>query len=194
MNDHAGVGPRTNIVLSLGLLVGCALGWLSTDTFGASLQVDPLGPAYYPRFVILCTAALSAAMLVASIRGLRSNAAGQEPAPREPLPASVAAIDDAGTQAVAETEETLPPVFYPRLLSVLALSLAYVLLLEGLGYFVSTVLYIVALLLLVRVRNPIRIGSCALGTPLVFQSLFQKLLGIPLPGGLLDKLPFNLPF
>jgi hypothetical protein len=188
------VGPRTNIVLSLGLLVGCALGWLGTDTFEAALLVDPLGPAYYPRFVLLCIAALSVVLLVASIRGLRRKAADEEPAPQEPLPASLAAIDGVGTQAVAEDVETLPPVYYPRLLSVLALSLGYALLLEGIGYFLSTVLYVIALLVMVRVRNPLRIAGCALGLPLVFQSLFQKLLGIPLPGGLLDKLPFNIPF
>jgi hypothetical protein len=43
---------------------------------------------------------------------------------------------------------------------------------------------------LLRVRNPLAIAGCALGVPLVLDLLFGRLLGIPLPGGLLDLVDF----
>ncbi len=94
----------------------------------------------------------------------------------------------AGTAAV--DEEALPPVSYPRMVAVLGLSFAYVLLLQRLGYFISTLLYVVVLLPLLRVRNLLAIAGCALGVPLVLDLLFSRLLGIPLPGGLLDLVDF----
>jgi Tripartite tricarboxylate transporter TctB family len=181
--DDSAVGPRTNIALSVGILVACGLGWLATNALPSGLRVDPLGPAYYPRFVLLGMAALAAALLVASVRDLRRRPEGAAPELADPLPAQAVSADREG-------EEALPPVSYPRMLAVLGLSFGYVLSLESLGYFIATLLYVVALLLLLRVRNPLAIAGCALGVPLVLDSLFGRLLGIPLPGGVLDRLTF----
>jgi hypothetical protein len=187
--DDSAVGPRTNIALSVGILVACGLGWLATNALPSGLRVDPLGPAYYPRFVLLGMAALAAALLVASVRDLRRRPEGAAPESADPLPAQAVSADREGEAAVVE-EEALPPVSYPRMLAVLGLSFGYVLSLESLGYFIATLLYVVALLLLLRVRNPLAIAGCALGVPLVLDSLFGRLLGIPLPGGVLDRLTF----
>ena len=187
MDDSSRVGPRTNVVLSLGILVACGLGWLATNTLPSGLRVDPLGPAYFPRFVLLGLAVLATALLVASVLELRRGSPVLEPASPDPRPAQAvtAGIDETPT---VEDEAALPPVSYPRMIAVFGLSLAYVLLLERLGYFISTLVYVVALLLLLRVRNPLTIAGCALGIPLVLDALFGRLLGIPLPGGVLDYL------
>ena len=191
MNDSPSVGPRTNLVLSLIILAACGLGWLAIDTLPRGLTVDPVGPAYFPRFILLCILGLALALLIASLRDLRRSVA--EPAP-EPLPMQEAAARAAGTAPEHEDEEPLPPFSYPRMLAVLGWSTLYVLAIERLGYFISTLVYVVVLLLMLRVRNALAVAGCALGIPLVLQALFQKLLTVPLPGGLLDNLPFELPF
>jgi len=60
--------------------------------------------------------------------------------------------------------------------------------LTPLGYVISTLLFVAALLPLLRVRNVAAIVGCAIGTPLVLGALFDRLLGVPLPGGVLDIL------
>jgi hypothetical protein len=80
------------------------------------------------------------------------------------------------------------------MIAVLALSIACILVMNTLGYFFATLVYVILLLLLLRVRNPLTIAGCALGVPLILQTLFNKLLSVPLPGGLLDRLPFTMPF
>lgn len=189
--DESTVGPRTNIVLSLGILVACGLGWLATNALPSGLRVDPLGPAYYPRFVLLGMAVLAAALLVASVRDVRRAPRVAEPAPLDPVPAqAVGPVGEDGgdvTLAAADEEE-LPPISYPRLLGVLAWSVGYVLLLERLGYIVSTLVYVAGLLVALRVRNRLAIVGCTIGIPLVLDALFGRLLGIPLPGGVLELL------
>ena len=187
MDESSSVGPRTNLALSAGILVACGLGWLATNALPSGLRVDPLGPAYYPRFVLLGLAALATALLVASLRELRRQPGRAEPVPTDPLPAQAASAATDGAPAIAD-EDALPPVSYPRMVGVLGLSIAYVLLMETLGYLISTLLYVVLLLLLLRVRNPWAVAGCALGIPLILDALFGRLLGIPLPAGLVEDL------
>jgi hypothetical protein len=189
VGDSEGVAPRTNVVISLVLLGICALSWLATDTLPRGLVVDPIGPAYFPRFIILSIAVLSAALLLTNLIHLRRKAAA-EPVASEPRTIQETALDaDSATD-----EDALPPISYSRMIAVLALSIACVLLLNTLGYFFAILLYVILLLLLLRVRNRLTIAGCALGVPLILQTLFNKLLSVPLPGGLLDRLPFTMPF
>ena len=192
MGDSEGISPRTNVVLSIVILLACLGGWLAADALPRGLVVDPIGPAYFPRFIIIGIAALAATLLLLSLRGLRRRATVADPGGSGLVSQAAASDLTTGTPSPANEDEQLPPLSYARMIAVLALSLAYVLLLNVLGYFISTALYVVALLLLLRVRNVPAIAGCALGTPLVLQSLFQKLLGVPLPGGILDRFP--LPF
>lgn len=184
MNDSPSVSPRTNVVLSLIILAACLAGWFAIDVLPRGLTVDPVGPAYFPRVIVLCIAVLALALLLTNLRDLNRPRVAAPP-PEPPHQA---------TALPGEEQEALPPFSLSRLLAILGLSLAYVLLIERLGYFLSTLLYVTLLLLLLRVRNPAAIAGCALGIPLVLQVLFQRLLSVPLPGGLLDNLPFTLPF
>jgi putative tricarboxylic transport membrane protein len=179
MQDASSVGPRTNIVLSLGILALCGLGWLAADSLPPGLRVDPLGPAYYPRFVLLSLAALAVALLVASLRDLRRERDGLSEALADPSAAIGESPDETWTTA---------PISYPRMLAVLALSFGYVLAMTSLGYLASSVLYVVALLLLFGIRRPLAIAATAFGLPAVLYGLFGWLLGVPLPGGVLEAL------
>ena len=197
MDESDSVGPRTNVVLSLLILAGCGLGWLATDSLPAGLRVDPLGPAYYPRFVLLSLAGLALALLAASLRDLRAGRSPVEPStvPDPALVPGAIAAPGVATEAVADAidDEPLPPISYPRMLAVFVLALAYVLLLVPLGYLVSTILFVAVLLPLLRVRRPLTVAACALGTPLVLGGIFGFVLGIPLPDGILEYLPLELP-
>lgn len=172
MGDSPSVGPRTDIALSLGILALSGLGWLATDALPTGLRLDPLGPAYFPRFVLISLAMLATALLVRSIWAARRGPA---------TPSST-------TPTAGETEAAPSPISYPRMLGVLALSIGYVLLMDALGYLVSSVLYVAAVLVLLRVRRPLAIALCAVGLPAVLYALFGWLLGVPLPGGVLEAL------
>jgi len=174
VNGSSRVGPRTNIVLSVAILILTGIGWLATDTLPSGLRVDPLGPAYYPRFVLLGLASLALALLVTSLRELVSK--------NGPL-----------TPGSSLSQRERESVSYRRLAGVMGLALAYVLLLNGLGYFISTGLFVALLLPLLQVRRLPAILGCALGTPLLLSALFGRLLGVPLPGGVLDRLVGVLP-
>jgi hypothetical protein len=184
VGDSPAVGPRTDIVLSVGILALCGLGWLATDALPLGLRLDPLGPAYFPRFVLICLAALATALLVNSAWVLRRGAADRSATASEP----VATPDGPEQAADEEAGWDAAPISYPRMLGVLALSLGYVLLMDALGYLVSSGLYVVLLLLLLRVRWPLAIALCAIGLPAVLFALFGWLLGVPLPGGVLEAL------
>ena len=184
MGDSPSVGPRTNIVLSLGILALCGLGWLATSALPAGLQLDPLGPSYFPRFVLIALAVLALALLVESVRAL-----GRRPTDRAVDSLEPAATPTAREEVMDEDAAwDVAPISYPRMLAVLALSVGYVVLMTDLGYLLSSVLYVVALLLLLRVRNRLAIALCAVGLPSVLFALFGWLLGVPLPGGLLEAL------
>jgi hypothetical protein len=194
VGDAEDIGPRTNVMLSLGILAGCLVAWLATDTVPRGLVVDPIGPAYFPRFIILSILVLTTMLLLGNLRVLWRGRSTHAPAETRSVVDQAAAADLSTGTPSALVEATLPPLSYPRMAAVFALMLVYVLLLTPLGYFISTMLFVAALLPLLRVRRVGMIVGCALGVPLVLQTLFEKLLGVPLPGGLLDLLPFELPF
>jgi len=178
------------------VLVGCALAWLATDGLPRGLIVDPIGPAYFPRFIILSIAGLGLALLLLTLRDLRRRPISAPPPSLVPDVEQAIRADLAAAPAAAppDADEEMPPIYYPRLLGLLALSIVYVLLMTPLGYFISSVIYVTLILLMLRVRRVAAIVGCALGVPLVLQLLFQKLLSVPLPGGVLDNLPFTIPF
>jgi hypothetical protein len=184
VGDSPSVGPRTDVALSLGILALCGLGWLATDALPPGLRLDPLGPAYFPRFVLISLAVLATALLLKSVRAVRRGPAIPSTGRLE----AVAAPDGPALLADEEAEAALAPISYRRMLGVLVLSIGYVVLMDALGYLVSSVLYVVALLLLLRVRRPLAIALCAVGLPAVLYALFGWLLGVPLPGGVLEAL------
>ena len=75
-----------------------------------------------------------------------------------------------------------------RFVGVVGLLLFCVLTLQTLGYFITTPLFILGLLLLLGVRSWRALLICTIVRPLVWAALFQAALGVPLPEGLLAPL------
>ena len=114
------------------------------------------GPEFFPRFVAALLMVCSALLITNALRGRALN------------------------QRQQVTSRDLLWVLYVCLLTI-----AYVFLIRYLGFFVSTVIYLVCFLTMIKERRPILIASTSLLIPLIVFLFFVKLMGIPLPEGLL---------
>lgn len=142
--------------------------WMEARDYEAPLQVDPLGPGFWPQ-MLACGIMLFSFFLVLNALFRRSQPEQEaEPSPED-----------------AATEEAFSPY---RFGGVVLLLLFCVLTLQTLGYFITTPLFILGLLLLLGVRSRRAILICTIGLPLVWGALFQMALGVHLPEGLLSQL------
>jgi hypothetical protein len=66
-----------------------------------------------------------------------------------------------------------------------AITLVYALLMESLGYLLSTAVFIALWQLAISKSKPLIIACFTIGGTLVMYVLFELLLGVPLPNGLL---------
>ncbi len=85
-------------------------------------------------------------------------------------------------------EETAPetPINYKRICVFLAILISYIALVEPLGYFVVTPVYIVAAFLYLRAVKPITAIVVSLGFTAFVFAVFVLLLHLPVPMGLFD--------
>jgi putative tricarboxylic transport membrane protein len=88
---------------------------------------------------------------------------------REPLPRGSAALRVAG---------------------ILGLLLAYALILEALGFVLSTILFLLGALLLAGTRRPLYLIAVPVGASVVLFYVFYELLEVSLPRGVLEGLLF----
>jgi putative tricarboxylic transport membrane protein len=140
--------------------------WLLALTRGLPQPaLVPVGPAFYPRIVLVVTAVLAAILLGNDVLSRR----------RRPPPAR------AGTRA----NETAPRNY--RLVALtFAIFAAYVLLLPVLGYRVATFLFVLVLQLVLQpagTRHWVRVLVVALGTAVVTHFVFESYLSVLLPRG-----------
>ena len=96
-------------------------------------------------------------------------------APEEPDPARAAA-------APADRGRFLRPAL------LIAASLVLVLAIDRLGYVISFSLFVVAVLLAMGVRAPLRVAAIAISTMVLVHVVFIEILDQPLPRGLLESL------
>lgn len=150
-------GPRIAAVVLLGIGVAALLGTFAISERGSGLSVS--GPRFVPLIVSIALIALSVAFLVRTTL-----------APDEEL-ARLAAAEEAATH-------------WPTPALMLGLLVVYVLLLEPLGYVVSTVIFFpvgARVLGSGRVVRDVAVGAVlALG----LYYAFTQFLGVPLPAGL----------
>jgi hypothetical protein len=151
-----GVAGAFCLALSLGLLA-------LTRGLPQSVLV-PVGPAFYPRIVLIAMAALSAILVATDVRVQRHARGGEDGAPK------------AG-----------PPPAYGLVLLVFAFFGGYVILLPEIGYRLATFLFVVALqALLDAPKTPsqwLRLCAIALGTTVVTYLTFEQYLMVLLPRG-----------
>ncbi|MCL4425155.1 MAG: tripartite tricarboxylate transporter TctB family protein [Firmicutes bacterium] len=137
-------------------MASLAVFFYSLATFQQEMNPADPGPAFYPRLISLLLVVFAVAQMAISWRqnGLAGEKQGKEGAGRLPY------IYVGGT---------------------LVISLIYLLLFKGAGYFWTTAGFLLALMLLGGVRNWLVLSSVALGYSLVTYYLFGQVLMVPLP-------------
>lgn len=148
-------------------LVGFGAGvWVVADDFFTPVQADPLGPAFWPKTLACAIALLSAVDAGrALLQRLQTKAARESP-------------------QAAEASLAEEPVSVWRLGGVLALIVLYVGVLEVLGYFLATPLFVLGVLRTLGLRSWKDLLLPTIALPLIWGGLFVA-LGVPLPQGLL---------
>ena len=111
----------------------------------------------YPMFLIICSALLTGALLIKSIRSYRREQTGEA-----------------------------DPMFKQIMLLVITYTLlfaAYIFLLDKIGYILSTLLFVVISLLMLQVRKLPVLVLLPLGLTFAMYFLFTKFLMVTLPSG-----------
>jgi hypothetical protein len=123
----------------------------------------PIGPAFYPRIVLVVTALLSAVLIVIDLKTARANAGAPKPAASGPAPN------------------------YRLVLATFVLFGLYIALMPKLGFRISTALFVFALQITLEwPRTPKRwllVIAVAIGTALVCHFVFEQYLSVLLPRG-----------
>lgn len=151
---------RINLILVI-LAVFGMLGWSLTEE--GSLAY----PLAYPQALLLIIGGLFLNMLVADLRAQPAKAADEAGGPVQ---------GDGG------------PVALARFFSTVALAVAYVSVWELLGYFPSTLLFIMALLLVLGERRWATVLGIPVALTVLIYLVFFKLLLLPLPMGPLENI------
>lgn len=129
----------------------------------------PLGPAFYPRAVLVITAALSAILVVADWLSRRRSRGEVGPGVSPRAPAGVGTV-----------------LNYRLVLVTFVVFAAYVFLLPGLGYRLATFLFVVALQGVLeppRGRRWLSVLAVAAVTALATYLVFERYLYVLLPRG-----------
>jgi putative tricarboxylic transport membrane protein len=147
--------------IGVGLLAFC--GWLYANLHKIPVNpLVPIGPAFYPRIILLLTILLSLILVIQGL-GARQREKNKE----------------------STSSESWLKKYRPTLLAFLVFGL-YVLLLPKLGYLLSTIMFVTALQWLLGAPSLRRLpGSLVVGvgTSLVTYMVFEKYLHVFLPKG-----------
>jgi hypothetical protein len=137
--------------------------WLLVLTFSLPpAAIVPIGPAFYPRIVLLLTAILSAALIAIDVWAARTGGA----------PSAVSAG---------------PPPNYRLVLITFVLFGLYIGLLPGLGFRISTVLFVLALQVALEwprnILHWLLAIAVAVATSIACHLVFESYLSVLLPRG-----------
>ncbi len=159
----------------VGLAVTAAL-WASTNSMTYSARPGQLGPTFWPRFG-LC---LIAASCIYEILRLAFSAN-----PWRDAGGLTDALDRSEKEAHPEDGAPRMPML---LLGGVVLAIVYAVLVETLGFLLSSFLFLVAFMYLGRYRNHLVIWSSAVFGILAFAFVFLKIAYVSIPRG---KPPFD---
>lgn len=148
---------RRDVVIYLLILVASVLLYRNVTGLPQLAQYRQVGPGFWPRLCLLATGALALGGLVRAARAWRVAAA------------------------------SVPPLLGrapAQLLAVIALSLAYPFAMDVTGFLVATLLFQVALLVLLGIRRPGPVlAASGLNLALLY-GIFARALQMPLPRGM----------
>lgn len=152
------------MLIGLALVVGGVGLIVASNQLPLGTASDPVGPRGFPTLLALGLAGSGLALAVQSWRPTR------------------------GPRPDAEEDEDQGPFSPSRLAGGILLTAAYVATLQQLGFLIGTPFYLAALLGLRGGAPRRQFLATVVGYPLVLFALFGLLLGVPLPGGLLERL------
>lgn len=129
--------------------------------------VMKIGPAFFPEMLASALIALSAVLMIGAVREAPGGDAAQPPPFR-------LSLEDGRVRAVLTAFAVL----------------AFTLVLKPLGFVVSSVLFLAAMMAMLGVRRPATLAGVALGVTFGVWLIFEKLLVLSLPAGILDGFLF----
>ena len=141
----------------VGLLL-CGFVWIDSAGFPKDV-IMKIGPDFFPRLVVV-------AMAIACISLIVQGALAKNTEQTEGL-----SLKDSGIQ---------------RALAVLALAVVYVYSMDFLGFIVSTVITMMVMMYMLRLRNYLQMFLVSVCAAFFINFAFSGLLGIQLPAGLLE--------
>lgn len=180
MNQEAAVTPLDRLRTALPYVVVLAVGiflYVKADNFEFEQASGRIGPGAWPKIILVMMVATALWGIVSSV--LRAGRAAPEAA-------SEAEQDEALTQL---------PEIHPRLVWIaVAVTVAYLLLLPILGFFIATIIYTCALMYLGHYRQPLRVALLSLAVALSFMFMFMRVVYVSLPPGIapFDQLSYAL--
>ena len=141
----------------VGLLLSSYV-WFASADFPKDV-IMKIGPDFFPRLVVIAMALASLTLIIQSVLNKSSVAADG------------LSLKDSGIQ---------------RALFVLLLAVIYVSSMDFLGFIIATVLTMLIMMYLLRLRNVVQMLLVSIAAAFVINFAFAGLLGIQLPAGLLD--------
>jgi putative tricarboxylic transport membrane protein len=145
------------IVVALLLLAGCAIVVYDSMRVGISWREgEGPAPGYFPFYVAVVLAIASVVNLVSALRG----------------------------HGAGEIFVSLRP--FGRVLAVLVPSIVYVALIEYLGIYVASAIFIVGFMVAIGRQNPLKAIAVGVFVPACLFLMFEKWFLVPLPKGPLE--------
>lgn len=136
----------------------CAYVWIVSADFPKDI-IMKIGPDFFPRLVVMAMALASLGLIIQAVFS------------KNPEKADSLSLKSPGIQ---------------RALAVLVLAIVYVSSMDFLGFIISTVLTMLIMMYLLKLRNPVQMLLVSVVAAFVINFAFAGLLGIQLPAGLLD--------
>lgn len=170
---------RRNLVTGLcALLLGA--GYLAMAMqLRTSALADAVGPAGVPRVLGVLMMAFGAILSVQALQAGRR-------APKSAF-AAAALTGGAAPEPDGDEAETVGLAGIAKAAGLLAIAIAYLLIVKTVGYLVAVCALFCAASIYGGTKVSWRVFAISIGGALVFWILFVEILGIPLPGGILSS-------
>jgi putative tricarboxylic transport membrane protein len=163
---------KTNIVIGLILLGVSGFYYFSTKDLPPPTKTENLGSAFFPTLLAGLLAILALLLIVNSLFSRRASDQGEEKA----------AI--AGAERLEEDSFFGEGISYKFLLGTAALCTLYVILLPIIGYLISTPLFLISLIRLMRKGKWVANVTISILLTASLYLLFARALGVSLPPGI----------
>ena len=151
------------------VLAAAAFLYADASGFAALGREGNLGPAFWPRAVLVLLMIVCAAEMVRVAFFYKAESTAPVPHSAAPLPN---ADDEDGVR-------------YPALLFAgIAITVVYVPAMEMLGFFLATILYLAAFMWIGRFRRPVAVAITSITGTVAFVYVFMKIVYVSLPLGM----------